>query len=482
MSPTADALKPGSASAGTPPTAGASTPSLRPRAGVLLSLLAGRTAFRLALLGANAALLASWGEGPYEHYARAMGTAQVLTTITSLGIEKCALKLVPRARRTGPQLITVFLAAALLLASAAAIWLGCATLYVSDGHHLGVLGPLAGLYAALLGLNMVLVGLCRALGRNRADVVNFAVLSVIVLTGAGGAALLEWGPVAFTGWLLGGTALLNLAQLPALHRAASRPVRRDLARQAVATSLLMAAGDVAASGAVSVLFAVLARSRHHDESGHLYLMVLASSVLLNVFGYVMRLFQPHVSLTLRSADPALLDRRVVGRLLPVALWGTVWTAAAFALTRSAERAAGLEPAVTVLLLYLLCVPLFFAVGSLHYLLENATAGTLRATAVAALAGLGCAAALGLLLVPLLGALGAVTSLAAGEIAHALAAWLLLRGGARPAAPAQGPAAPPERPERPEPVAPHALPHALPLETAAVRAESATDPTRQGVDR
>ncbi len=115
-----------------------------------------------------------------------MGTAQVLTTLTALGIEKSALKLVPRATRTGPQLITVLLLSALLLTGAAVVWLGCAALFARSGDAV-VLGLLAGLYAALLGLNTVLVGLCRALDRNRADVLNFAALSLVIAVGAG-----EW--------------------------------------------------------------------------------------------------------------------------------------------------------------------------------------------------------------------------------------------------------------------------------------------------
>ncbi|MFJ6630861.1 hypothetical protein ACIQMR_05520 [Streptomyces sp. NPDC091376] len=410
-------------------TAPSGGPGRRPTVRSLTSLLAGRTAFRLALLGTNAALLASWGEGTYEPYATAMGTAQVLTTLTTLGIEKSALKLVPRARRTGPQLITVLLASALLLAGAAVLWLGCAALFLPAGDT-GMLGLLAGLYAALLGLNTVLVGLCRALDRNRADVLNFTILSLVIATGAGGASLLGWGPTAFTGWILAGTALLNLAHLPALYRVTRRPVRRGITRPVVSTSVLMACGDIAAAGTVSLLFWMLGASRHHEQTGHLYLMVLASSVLLNGFGYLMRLFQPHVSLTLRSVDPASLDRRVVRRLLPVAVVGAVWTAPALWLARSAEQAALVPSSVAVLLLYVLCVPLFFAVGSLNYLLENATSRTLRATAVSALGGLVCAVVLGLVLVPALGALGAVTALASGEVAHAVLARLLLRSRRR----------------------------------------------------
>lgn len=406
--------------------------SWRPTAGLLASLLAGRAAFRLALLGANTALLASWGQGPYARYAGAMGTAQVLTTLTSLGIEKSALKLVPRARRTGGQLITVFLTSALALTGAVVLGLGCAAAFVPAGdHRLPVL--LAGLYAALLGLNTVLVGLCRALGRNRADIANFAALSLIVVAGTGLTALLDWGPAAFIGWILGGTALLDLAHLPALYRAAARPVRRRVAGPAVTTSLLMASGDVAASGTVSLLFALLAASRHHEQSGHLYLMVLASSVLLNGFGYLLRLFQPHVSLTLRAAADARLDRRFLRRLPRVAVAGALWTAAALALTRHAAQGGLVSPPVAVLLLYLLCVPLFFAVGSLNYLLENATTRTLRITAAGSVAGLLCAVLLGLVLVPACGALGAVAALAAGEIAHVLAARLLLRTAPEPAA-------------------------------------------------
>ncbi|MEU5223268.1 hypothetical protein AB0G55_11470 [Streptomyces toyocaensis] len=421
--------------------AGART-SWRPDSRRLASLLAGRTAFRLTLLGANTALLASWGQGPYERYAAAMGTAQVLTTVTSLGIEKSALKLVPRARRTGPQLITVFLACAGVLTAAVVLWLaGSALLNPPRG---GAVAVLAGLYMALLGLNTVLVGLCRALGRDRADIANFTALSLLVVTGTGGATLLGWGPEGFTGWILGGTALLNLVHVPALARAAARPVRRGTAVPAVSTSALMACGDVAAAGAVSLLFALLGASRHHEQTGHLYLMVLASSVLLNGFGYVLRLFQPHVSLTLRSLDATALDRRVVRRLLPLAVAGAAWTAAALLLARFAQGSGLLPPPVVVLLLYVLCTPLFFAMGSLNYLLENACARTLRATAAGAAAGLVCAVLTGVFLVPVLGALGAVGALAAGEAAHALAAWLLLGRSSltrRPPVPAVPAAAP-----------------------------------------
>ncbi|MFJ3985478.1 hypothetical protein [Streptomyces fungicidicus] len=422
----------------TAPGAAAGTEtSRRPGARRLASLLAGRTAFRLTLLGANTALLASWGQGPYERYAAAMGTAQVLTTITSLGIEKSALKLVPRARRTGPQLITVFLWCAGALTAAVVLWLaGTALLNPPRG---GALAVLAGLYMALLGLNTVLVGLCRALDRDRADVANFTALSFLVVTGTGGATLLGWGPEAFTGWILGGTALLNLVHIPALRRSAARPVRRGTAGPAVSTSALMACGDVAAAGAVSLLFALLAASRHHEQTGHLYLMVLASSVLLNGFGYVLRLFQPHVSLTLRSLDAAALDRRVVRRLLPLGLAGAAWTAAALLLARLVRDSGLLPPPVVVLLLYVLCTPLFFAVGSLHYLLENATARTLRATAAAAVAGLACAVLAGAFLVPALGALGAVAALSAGEAAHALTARLLLTHPPTPRTPTAPPA-------------------------------------------
>ncbi|TGY95899.1 hypothetical protein E5Z02_32750 [Streptomyces rhizosphaericola] len=441
----------------------------RPTLRSLASLLAGRTAFRLALLGANAALLASWGDAGYEPYAAAMGTAQVLTTLTALGIEKSALKLVPRATRTGPQLITVLLLSALLLTGAAVVWLGCAALFARSGDAVA-LGLLAGLYAALLGLNTVLVGLCRALDRNRADVLNFAALSLVIAVGAGGVALLGWGPVAFTGWILGGTALLNLAHLPALYRATGRPVRGAVVRPVVTTSALMACGDIAAAGTVSLLFLMLGASRHHEQTGHLYLMILASSVLLNGFGYLLRLFQPHVSLTLRSVDPASLDRRVVRRLLPVAAAGAVWSAGSLALAWWAERTALAPPPVVVLLLYVLCVPLFFTVGSLNYLLENATPHTLRATALSALGGLLCAVLLGLVLVPALGALGAVAALASGEVAHAVLARLLLRSplsagpprGSRPAhrrqePPTRVPRTPATTPAAPVPTANPAVP-------------------------
>jgi hypothetical protein len=82
----------------------------------------------------------------------------------------------------------------------------------------------------------------------------------------------------------------------------------------------------------------------------------------------------------------------------------------------------------VLILYAACVPILFLMGSVNYLMENATPEALRATAHGAAVSLAAMGALAFAIVPWAGALGAVTVLGCGEIVHAaiVLRWLIPR--------------------------------------------------------
>ncbi|NUR82552.1 MAG: hypothetical protein HOY71_00535, partial [Nonomuraea sp.] len=152
----------------------------------LAALMGGRAVFRGTLLVANVALLGAWGSPDYAGYAQAMGGAAVLALIATTGIEKCALKLIPRLRYTVPALIGVFVALAGVLLVVALAVLGGMLALGRNGPW--PLAALAGLSQIGVGLNQVLVGLTRAIGKPARDVANHLVLSA-ALAGYTGAAL-----------------------------------------------------------------------------------------------------------------------------------------------------------------------------------------------------------------------------------------------------------------------------------------------------
>src|SRR4051794_38221726 len=85
------------------------------RIGVAAALVGGRATFRSTLLIVNVVLLAGWGSTTYSDYAQAMGGATFLTPIASVGIEKCALKLIPRVRHVIGLLVDIYVTLAGLL-------------------------------------------------------------------------------------------------------------------------------------------------------------------------------------------------------------------------------------------------------------------------------------------------------------------------------------------------------------------------------
>ncbi|MFI6508699.1 hypothetical protein ACIBCT_13935 [Streptosporangium sp. NPDC050855] len=377
---------------------------------VMASLVGARMGYRGTVVLANVALAGAWGPTGYAGYAAAMGGAAFLLPIASLGIEKCALKLVPRARRTVDRLIGIFvaLAAVLLLASLAVL----AVLLL--GRDDPLLPGLAGLWAICAGGNQVLVGLSRAVDRPGRDVANHLVLAA-VLAGLTVAAVTGTPPTTFLALYTLTLIVLNAALLAGLRPDFTGLRRRTLVRVSVGTSALMAVADVVGGVSVSLLFLALSVTGAEDESGGLYLAVIVSSVLLNAFAYLLRILQPQVSRELHQRDLTSMLGTLARWLRLLVLAGVPYLALTLGASLLLLRDLG---GPGVLVLYAACVPILFAMGSVNYLMENATPRTLRTTAYGAAVSLVAMGALAFAVVPWAGALGAVTVLGCGELVHA----------------------------------------------------------------
>jgi len=100
-----------------------------------------------------------------------------------------------------------------------------------------------------------------------------------------------------------------------------------------------------------------------------------------------------------------------------------------------------EPAgaLLIFLLYASSIPFFLAIGIVNYLLENHTDTSFVSTAVGSMSGLVGAGAVSLVLVPMIGAVGAIVTWALADIVHAATVLLIFRlrsvdsSGARPPA-------------------------------------------------
>jgi hypothetical protein len=408
---------------------------------LLLTLVAGRGAWRLALVLSNVGLLAIWGQAVYAQYAAVFGRTVALVPLVSCGVEKAALKLVPRARLARPLLVSGFLAVGCLLGLPFLAW-ALAALALGRG---GLFPVVVVAMQAQLGLNFVLVALARALGRPRHDVRNFAALSGALLAITALAFIAGLTPLGVTVAELLVTVALNVALLRAL------PVspgvgrlrgRRRLLGGLVRTMALIGAYDLAAATALSLVFVVLAATPYRGDAGWLLLITTLWSLAFNGFTYLLRVFQPQVSVALgRAGGPNA--RRYALRLARLAALGVAaWLAllGGVALALGGDALAWLRGLPLPLLagaVLLPRLPLLALAGGASYVLENADGRSLRLAAVAAASALAGVLALTLLLVPRAGAPGAVLALSSFEAFQVVALLAGLSAGRQPGTGAPG---------------------------------------------
>lgn len=381
----------------------------------LASLFAGRVTFRVMLFLANAVPALQW-QGEYAQLAAALGATVFLIPLASLGVEKGALKLAPRDPREANRIVGTMLVLSWLLVVVCLVLIGFRQW--AGGGSWFLLG--AGLYAVLMGHNQVLVGLSRALARNFVDFVNhgglsLGLLGLIVLTQV--AAL---DPLTYL-WLL--TALLLVANIvlvlslgPALRQ---RPSAR-IVRGSLATTWRMAVGDLIPGLIITLVFEALLIAGRGAESSALYLAVVAASVVVGGFGYLLRVLQPQVARALAGDHWPSASRLVLRHLRRMLVWGTLGLAVCTLLaTVLAGTADTRQLGVATMGLFLTSTPLMVVMGTANYILENASEEALHHTAISCLLSVLPTVALTALLIPTLGAIGAVAVLSAAELLHGL---------------------------------------------------------------
>lgn len=406
--------------------------------GLLLSLVAGRGAWRVAINLSNVGLLAAWGAAVFAGYASAVGRTVALIPLVSCGVEKAALKLLPRARVARPLLVAAFLGVGCLLALPFLAWVAAEAVWRRSGTaplQLAVV-PLQ----ALLGLNLVLVGLARALGRPRHDPLNFLSLAAVLLLLTAMAMTLGLPPFGVVLAELAAVAALDVAllrALPVAPRFAGLLRRRGLLRGLLRTMALIGAYDVAVGASLSLVFVTLSATRFRGESGLLLLVISLWSLLFNGFAYLLRVFQPQLSVALGRAGGTQARQHAL-RLARLAAAGV---AAWVGLLGVAALLGGGLPAVlrdlplplAAALVLLPRLPVLALAGGATWLLENADPGSLRLAATAAAAGLAGVAILAVLLVPWLGAPGAILALSGFEVFQVAVLLGGLSEGRRPGA-------------------------------------------------
>jgi len=404
--------------------------------GLLLSLLAGRGAWRLALTLSNFGLLVIWGAEVYADYAAAVGRSIVLVALVSCGVEKAALKLLPRARRARPLLIGGFLAVGGLVALPFVLWVVTALLVGQQG--VGALQLVIVSMQGLLGLNLVLVALQRALGRPRREVANFATLAVALLAITALAWLARLTPLGVSAAALLVIASLDVAllrTLPVAPRAWRLLRRRRLLRGLVETMALIGAYDLAAGAALSVVFVVLGTTRFRGDAGWLLLITTMWSLVFNGFTYLLRVFQPQVSVALSRAGGVDAHRHALrlARLaaLGVGGWLALLGGAVVALGGDfLPWLHGLPLPLLAMVVLLPRLPVLALAGGAGYVLENSDSGSVRLAAAAAACALAGVLVLSLLLVPKVGAPGAILALSSFEAFQAMALLGGLSAGRR----------------------------------------------------
>jgi len=259
---------------------------------LIVSLMGARAVYRVAMLASSIILLAAWGEETFSGYAIAIGSFGVLSFITTLGVEKCALKLIPRAKYTQGQLTTLFVLLPTGISAACLLWV---LWYGSTSEHPALM-ILAGTLAICSGLNQVLVGLHRVHGRPYRDMVNYLLLFGSVVVAVAGALLWGLGPVGVMSIMVGSIVVANVILVPTLPMARPGTIRKGLMWNSVRTSALMSADEIAGSAIISFGFILIGFSEFRSQAAYMYVVLQGSVFLMAAFGYVLRILQPQVSL------------------------------------------------------------------------------------------------------------------------------------------------------------------------------------------
>ncbi|MEV0566531.1 hypothetical protein [Dactylosporangium sp. NPDC050588] len=393
----------------------------------VVSLLAGRGAYRAAQLVATVALLPLWGTERYATYAGAVAIFSWVVALLVSGPEKTVLKLLPRAPRTGPLILRAAAALLWVLPVPPLVAFVVAAL-VAPGGPVAVFVGVAAL-CTMTGTLLLLVGLHRAVGRPWYDARAFFLLTVVqgVLLGL---VALGLGPLGYVATLVGTETVLCLLLLVRLGRP-SLAIRHRPAflRRIWCTVALMGGPEVCMYLCSGVLVALLTVSAWKEQVGPLVAVDVVWSAGINFLLYLLRVYTPWASVRLLGARGAAgrdAARRITRWVIAADL---AYVAAAGVLVSATDARQGV---VLWAVLFAARTPMLVATIFAGYLVENSDARSPRITGLAAAMGLAAAAVTGLVAVPYTGGVGLLIALAAAEIAQAATLHVRLGKRARPA--------------------------------------------------
>ncbi|GGT00627.1 hypothetical protein ACFFV7_31380 [Nonomuraea spiralis] len=373
---------------------------------VTAALFAGRGAFRAALWTANLVLLGMWGADEFALYATANGVSGWLLALTSSGIEKAALALVPR--RGGQGLRPLFmLLAATPFTLAVPVWLALAA---ADPGGAPARYAAAAAYACGLGCCAVMAALNRLRGRARADVFAYLTLAVAQASGVG---LVAWTGMGANGLLavhVGVLAVLNGVLAAGLLRRRPGAPGKGAYRPAVRAAALLSVGEVTSVAATSVTFAYFAHLDDAQKTSVFYVWSVALSVVVMGVSYLLRILQPRVAVWIEGMGEAgarRMARRILAPAVPAGVVAVV--------VLSVLLAGGQRGVVATGAALLVEAVLTAAVLPAFLLVENTDDRGRRLAAVAACLQFAVVAAAGWFLVPAAAAFGALLAYCAGEV-------------------------------------------------------------------
>ena len=379
---------------------------------LLLALLAGRGAFRATSQLAPLVLAVAWGPVRFGEYAGAVGLS-AWTMFIAVSGEKAALKLLPRARRVRDDVARVALAIGATPLVCASLALGAGLAFTASSTVRLLLAALV--WSAGVGLLQVAAGLHRLRGAHTHDAAAFLSLAFVVAVVTiltihyGWSPLRQLASVSLAALVICAVMLLRLPVrwLRPVH--ASRP---GIGVLVLRTALLLGVPELLGSVSVAVCYLALSLTGQRTQISAFFAAAVVSGICSAALIYLFRLGQPATSARLRGSGNAI-GRRQANRVLTFA----IATSVACSIALAATVLSGIDQlAPGWLLLAALTsveIPLFALVSYASYLLENTDGRAPAITSGAAVAGLCAVALVAIVLVPRIGAAGAMGSLVIG---------------------------------------------------------------------
>ncbi len=381
--------------------------------GLLGGLLLSRALTRLGMAATPWVLVRAWSDPDFERYVAAVAPFVIATPLIAVAVEKGLLKTVPRTDQPRDAMIRLHLLLGLALAALVAAW-GVSSSIASAQPSLTGAAALAAITVAVMQLT---TASGRAAGRPRVEIVAqlcLAGVTVTLLAATLGGRLGPWGFLVALG--VGAGSIATVIVIGVLSTTRPWLPSRAPALAAVRQVGLQGIGDVLAGVAAMALLLLTGQVGSSRERSLLYLALSSATVISAGYTYLLRLAQPAiVHLPGRSLVPRL-DRWRPGPLAGSLTVGYLAAVAGLGHLGADRAGDPVDPLVTVAVLVAL-LPIMAVSAMLNFAYENSTQADLYRTVAAAGAALVVTLVAAVPLIAWTGAVGALTALALGELAH-----------------------------------------------------------------